>query len=56
VKRQRDPAAIARELLAALGQSAPEVANDDDGRQVDDATIEEWATKAAEEMRARRKR
>lgn len=52
--RAKDPVAIARKLLEALGQ-APEVANDD-GRQVDDETIRQWARDAAERARRVRKR
>lgn len=52
-RRAKDPVAIARQLLAALGDPAP---TNENGRMVDDATIEEWATKAADRMRRARKR
>lgn len=53
-RRAKDPVAIAKQLLEALGQGAPEAANDD-GRQVDDETIREWARGAAERARRARK-
>lgn len=50
--KAKDPVTLARELLAALGQPAPEAAND----EIDEEALRALAKQHAERMRRARNR